>query len=117
MPDDHAFPLSREEARLLAEQLAVLTKAGAPLASGPRAAAEEVPSRRLADALNGVAERLEHGRSLDDVLRSGPRLMPEHMLRLIETGIQAGNLAEVLSNLVEIDRASFDVRRSIRLAI
>jgi type IV pilus assembly protein PilC len=117
MSADSPFPLSREESRLLAEQLAVLAKAGLPLASGLRAAAEEMPSPRLAAAMAGVAERLEAGRSLDDVLRGSPRLMPEHMLRLIETGIRSGNLADVLSHLVEIDRATFDVRRSIRMAI
>jgi type II secretory pathway component PulF len=117
LPDPRSPLLSREETRLLAEQLAVITRAGRPLASGLIAAAEETPSRRLATAMNLIAERLQQGRPLDDVLRENPYLIPPHMLRLIETGIRAGNLPAVLSEQVEIDRASFDVQRSIRLAI
>jgi type II secretory pathway component PulF len=117
LTDDQPILLSREEARLMAEQLAVLANAGLPLAAGLRAGSEEMPSRRLSAAMSAVAERLEHGRSLDDVLRGSPRMMPEHMLSLVETGVRAGNLPAVLSQLVEIDRASFDLRRSIRLAI
>lgn len=118
MPPDPRSPLlSREETRLLAEQLAVITRAGQPLASGLIAAAEETPSRRLAAAMNLIAERLQQGRPLDDVLRENPYLIPPHMLRLIETGIRAGNLPLVLSQMVEIDRATDDTRRSIRLAI
>jgi type II secretory pathway component PulF len=117
LPDPRSPLLSREETRLLAEQLAVITRAGRPLASGLMAAAEETPSRRLAAAMNLIAERLQQGRPLDDVLRENPYLIPPHMLRLIETGLRAGNLPAVLSAQVEIDRASFDVRRSIRLAI
>jgi type II secretory pathway component PulF len=101
----------------MAEQLAVIANAGLPLAAGLRAASEEMPSRRLSTAMSAVAERLETGRSLDDVLRGSPQMMPEHMLSLVETGVRAGNLPAVLAQLVEIDRASFDFRRSIRLAI
>ncbi|MCC7084824.1 MAG: type II secretion system F family protein [Pirellulales bacterium] len=117
MPDDRPPALPADEARLLAEQLAILAQTGLPLASGLRAAAEEMPSPRLAEAMNSLAQRLEQGRSLDDVLRDSPRLLPEHMLRLIETGVRSGNLADVLSQLVEIDRSSHDLRRSVRGAI
>lgn len=114
---DTSFPLSREESRLLAERLAILVSAGLPLASGLRAAAEEMPSRRLAAAMTNIAERLETARSLDDALRTSPRLMPEHMLRLVETGVRSGNLAAVLSELIEMERASFALRRSVLSAI
>src|SRR5690349_17536680 len=76
-----------------------------------------MPSPRLAAAMNAVAERLERGRSLDDILRGTPRLMPEYMLRLIETGIRSGSLPEVLTHLVEIDRSSDELRRSMQRAI
>jgi type IV pilus assembly protein PilC len=110
-------PLSHEETRLLAEQLYVLAGAGLPLASGLRAAAEEMSSQRLAAATSAIADRLEQGRPLDDALRDDARLMPEHMLRLIEAGLRAGNLPAALSQLVEIDRTSVDIRRSILMAI
>lgn len=109
--------LSREETRLLAEQLAVLANSGLPLASGLRAAAEEMPGPRLAAAMNNIAGHLEQGRALDEALRDDPRLMPDHMLRLIDAGLRAGNLPAALSQLVETDRMSTDLRRSVVLAI
>jgi type II secretory pathway component PulF len=114
---DQPKPLSGEEARQLTEHLAALTKAGVPLAPALRAAAEEIPSRRLAEAMTSLAGELEAGRSLEMILAANPRFVPDHMRRLIETGIRSGNLSDVLVQLVDIDRTSVDLRRSIRLAV
>ncbi len=64
-----------------------------------------------------LAGELEMGRSLDNILRNNPRFLPPHMQRLIETGVQSGNLPEVLVQLIEIDRSAADLRRSVRLAV
>jgi type II secretory pathway component PulF len=114
---DQSKPLSGEEARQLTEHLAALTKAGVPLAPALRAAAEEIPSRRLAEAMTSLASELEAGRTLEMILAANPRFVPDHMRRLIETGIRSGNLSDVLVQLVDIDRTSVDLRRSIRLAV
>ena len=53
--EEQPNPLSDDEARQLAEHLSVVTQSGRPLAPALRAAAEELPNRRLADAL----ERLD----------------------------------------------------------
>jgi type II secretory pathway component PulF len=108
--------LPADEARQLAEQLAALARAGLPLAPGLRAAAAEMPSRRLTAALNWLADQLDAGRPLDGVLAAQPRLVPEHVRRLIAAGIRSGHLAETLDELVEIDRSSRDLARGIRLA-
>ena len=109
--------LSNEEARQLTEHLAALTKAGVALAPALQAAADEIPSRRLAHAMHTLATELSAGRSLESVLAAHPRFLPDHMQKLIEAGIQSGNLSEVLVQLVDIDRTSVDLRRSIRMAI
>ena len=114
---DQPKPLSGEEARQLTEHLAALTKAGVPLAPALRAAADEIPSRRLAEAMTSLAAELEAGRTLEMILAANPRFVPDHMRRLIETGIRSGNLSDVLVQLVDIDRTSVDLRRSIRLAV
>ena len=114
---DRPKPLSAEEARQLTEHLAVLANAGVPLAPALCAAAAEIPSRRLAEAMSALAAELEAGRSLEMILAANPRFVPDHMRRLIETGIRSGNLSDVLVQLVDIDQTSVDLRRSIRLAV
>ena len=110
-------PLSEEEARQLAEHLAVLTKSGLPLSPALRAAAAEIPNRRLSLAMSTLTKEMEAGKSLDQVLAANPRLLPPHMQRLIETGVRSGNLPDVLVRLVDLDRTSADLRRSIRSAV
>ncbi|HTQ39612.1 MAG TPA: type II secretion system F family protein, partial [Pirellulales bacterium] len=114
---DRPERLSHEESRLLAEHLASLAKSGLPLPPGLRAAAQEIPNRRLAAAMFALAEELDAGRSLDGALAKHPNLMPPHMQRLIETGVRSGNLPNVLVRLVDIDRTSFDLRRNLRQAV
>lgn len=110
-------PLSDDEARQLAEHLSVVTQSGRPLAPALRAAADELPNRRLADALERLARDLESGQSLETVLETNPRFLPQYMRRLIEAGCRSGTLPEVLVQLVEIDRTSADLKRSMHLAI
>jgi type II secretory pathway component PulF len=110
-------PLSEEEARQLAEHLAVLMKSGLPLSPALSAAAAEIPNRRLSLAMSTLAHELEAGKSLDQVLAANPRLLPPHMRRLIETGVRSGNLPDVLVRLVDLDRTAADLRRSIRAAM
>ncbi len=106
-------PLSNEEARQLAEHLAVLTKSSLPLPSALIAAAEEIPNRRLSAAMSTLAREIDGGKSLDQVLMANPRLLPPHMRRLIETGVRSGNLSDVLIRLVDVDRAAVELRRGI----
>jgi type II secretory pathway component PulF len=110
-------PLSDNEARQLAEHLSLVTQAGLPLAPALRVTAQEIPNRRLSQALTALFHDLESGQSLENILESNPHFLPPYMRRLIETGSRSGNLPEVLVQLVEIDRTSADLGRSIRQAI
>jgi type II secretory pathway component PulF len=110
-------PLSPDDARQLAEQLAMFTRSGLPLAPALRAAAEEMPSQHLSRAMNRLAGQLEAGQSLEDILASDPRFLPQHVQQLLIAGIRSGNLPGVFVRLVEIDRMSADLRRSVRQAM
>jgi type II secretory pathway component PulF len=110
-------PLSSDDARQLAEHLAVLAQSGLPLAPALFAAAEEIPNVRLASGMKMLAEQLQAGATLDDVLAKNPRFLPPHLQQLIVTAARSGNLPEVLMQVVEIDRQSADLRRSMRMAL
>jgi type II secretory pathway component PulF len=110
-------PLSSDDARQLAEHLAVLAQSGVPLAPTLFAAAEEIPNVRLASGMKMLAEQLQAGATLDDVLAKNPRFLPPHLQQLIVTAARSGNLPEVLMQVVEIDRQSADLRRSMWMAL
>src|SRR5204862_8355833 len=76
----------------------------------------ENPSRHLRRAMEALAGQLESGRSLDDVLASDPRFLPQHVQQLLIAGARAGNLPDIFVRLVEIDHLSADLRRSVRQA-
>jgi len=112
-----AVALSAAELTQLAEHLEMLTRSGLPLAPGLRAMAQEHPRQRLSAALLEIASQLETGHTLDEALAAQPRLKDGNLGRLIEAGVRTGTLAQILSELVDIERASRELGRTIRLAI
>ena len=52
----------------MARHIAQISTARVPLAAGLRTAADETDSRRVASALNWIADQLDQGRSLEDTL-------------------------------------------------
>jgi general secretion pathway protein F len=109
--------LSTRQSTELAERIAELTQSGVPLSDGFRAAADEAQDRRLASMFRGMAEKLDAGQPLTDVLGSRDSGLPEHVRRLLEAGIGSGRLHEVMSELVEQRSSSMDRWRSVRIAL
>ncbi|MCY2986560.1 MAG: type II secretion system F family protein [Planctomycetota bacterium] len=120
--EDHPMPdkapdifsrLTDSEAEQLAAQVAHLSAAQLPLASGLRAAADECDSGRLAAAAYWLAEQIDLGRRLEDVLTSVPQLFPRHVCGLLAAAVRTGRLGSALSELVEHQRAAGSLRRSV----
>ena len=70
IPSDAKGRLSGKEATTLAGQVAALAKSGLPLEPGLRALADEFGHGRLARVLREMADRLEAGDSLEQVIQS-----------------------------------------------
>jgi type IV pilus assembly protein PilC len=92
--------LSPSDAEMLAVYVAELSAAGLPLAPGLRAAAEE-SGGRLAAALASMAEGLERGRSLEDVLSDRAARFPRYLQGLVRAALRTGQIGETLIDLVE----------------
>ena len=90
---------------------------GIALGAGPAPAAEELSDRRLSATLVDFAEQLEMGRSLEEILAGQPRMVSTPVACLIEAGVRSGRLADGLAQLLEIDRSTRDLWRTVRLAI
>ncbi len=105
--------LTAEEAGELSQHVAQVSTAKIPLSAGLRAAAEETASRRVAIALRWIAEQLEQGRSLEEVLTESGRLLPAHVAGLILAAARTGSLGEALFELVELQQKTYSLRREL----
>jgi type II secretory pathway component PulF len=85
-----------------------------PLAIGLRTAAEETDCRRVARALNWIADQLDQGRSLEDTLLHSGKLLPRHISGLVLAAARTGTLGDALFDLVEQEQSYRDLRRRVR---
>lgn len=91
--------LSAEDFAAFNQQLAQLTAAGMPIEAGLRLIASDMRSRRMARAVAAVAQDLEHGTPLPEAFSRHSAHFPALYGRVLEAGVQAGNLPGVLLNL------------------
>lgn len=109
--------LSVEEVAELGTQMTELAKAGLPLGPGLRALAEELPRHRLKRTLCRIANELDRGATLDAAIAAEQARLPEHLRAMILAATRSGHLAEVLQELVLIDRKRGEVRRGVVLSL
>lgn len=84
-------------------QVAGLTAAGLPLASGLRATASETTSHGLRNTLLQISERLDRGEALETIFGTLPHVPPA-LLRLLQAGERTGRLDLFLRDYLEQDR-------------
>jgi type II secretory pathway component PulF len=113
-PNPFESRLSAREGWLLGMEIASLAQARLPLAEGLRVAAAETPSRRLAEAMRGLAGNLERGAPLDKALEQSTARLPQHFLALVAAGLRSGALARVLQEFVEYRRRAAYEWNSVR---
>lgn len=105
--------LSASDAAEFSQRVAQLTAAQLPLSAGLRAAADETSSRRVAVALEWIADQIDQGRSLEETLTDSRGLLPPHVTGLMLAATRTGNFGESLFELVELQQRGMAVRREI----
>ncbi len=118
VPDEpsHAAPdkrLSREDAQELAENVAQLSSAALPLSPGLRAAGDESDSPALAQALYHLADQLDRGQPLEDVLEASKDFLPAYVSGLIGAATRTSQVGPALTELMEHYRDTSAIRRGI----
>jgi type II secretory pathway component PulF len=109
-------PLSNDEASQLADQVAHLAASGLPLGAGLRAAAAELPARRVRRAMNRLADRLDAGAPLAEALADPAIGLPDHVRGLVQAGVRSGRLPSILAQFVADQRTGHEMRRSAVVA-
>jgi type IV pilus assembly protein PilC len=93
------WPLSGNDFQAFNQQIAQLTAAGMPVEFGLRLIARDMQRGRLAEAIKSVAADLECGKSLPESIAAHRASFPPLYGPLMEAGISAGRLSDVLMNL------------------
>ncbi|MEF8982473.1 type II secretion system F family protein, partial [Thiohalorhabdus sp.] len=88
-----------EDLIFFTRQMATLLRAGVPLLRALAGQVESVPNERLAEALQGVRETIESGRTLADGLELYPDVFSEIYVHMVRVGETSGNLVEVFNRL------------------
>jgi type II secretory pathway component PulF len=109
--------LSGQDAALLSEQIAGLTRAGLPLASGLAALGAELPRGRLQRILGALARRLGQGASLDEAIAAQGSAVPAHLRGLVLAGERTGRMGEILGRFAGYVQIGAAVRRELLLSL
>lgn len=114
---DSSADLTEADFLDVATQVADLTNAGLPLASGLRALSEEMSSMSVS-ARRGLAElsrRLEAGEPLDQAISHMGRRVPPHLAALVQVGLQTGNPGLLMQHYLSYAQMASDLRRRVFL--
>ncbi len=106
--------LTAEEARLLVERLAAISDANLPLASGLRSAATEMPSNRLRAAMRQLADRVEQGESMEEVLRDQLQYCDAGLRGAIAAALSSGQIGDVLGRYIEQQQTRRALAQAVR---
>jgi len=109
--------LRDDELIAVADGMTEIVRGGLPLASGLRALATELPSRRVRRALETISDRLEQGVAVDEAVGGQIGNVPNHLRVLLQASLQTGRATELLEHYLRFARSSLDVRRRSLLAM
>ena len=109
--------LSHDEVQELTERLAEIAGTGLPLADGLRAAASEIPRRRVRHSLQQLADFVQQGGTFEQAVQAGRLQIPRYLAGLLQAGARSGRLVQVLTDLADHHRRSRDLWRELWLAL
>src|SRR5262245_1615265 len=102
-----------QEVAIFTRQLAVLLKAGIPLAEGLAALAEQTDNKKFQMILAGVRQKVNEGGALADALLPHSNIFPELYINMVRSGETAGNLDSVLARLADFIDAELALRSKV----
>jgi type IV pilus assembly protein PilC len=97
----------------LNEQIAGMARAGLPLDQGLASLASEMRRGRLRRVTEAIVADLKNGSTLPDAVARRQNELPPYYAQLIEAGVRAGRLPEVLATLTAYARSIATTRNII----
>jgi len=107
-----AASVSLDQLTALNQEIGALVRVGVPLEEGLALAGKEMSSRsgRL---VQWVAERMQQGQSLEQILAQHPESFPPVYRAVVQAGIKSGNLAAALEAVATSVRRMAQTRRMV----
>lgn len=84
---------------IFCKQMATLLKAGVPLASALDILFRQTENKNLKEALGDVYAEVQKGSQISGVMKEHPKVFPELMVNMTESGEMTGNLDNVMERL------------------
>jgi MSHA biogenesis protein MshG len=82
-------------------EVATLLEAGVPIVDILRKLAQSTSSKKLADAILGIANDIAAGQNMALAMRAYPEIFPALFTNVVEVGESTGNLTEVFARLAD----------------
>lgn len=112
-----SFSMTTDEHVEVVGQIGHLVSTGLPLAAGLRTLSEEVPSKRLQKVFDRLSTGLDQGKSLEDVLQSESRDLPEWLSAVFTAGTKSGRLPECIQHFIEFSRLRAGIRIKLLISL
>lgn len=106
-----------QEVVFFTRQLAMMVRAGLPLADGIQGMAEQPFSPRFKRVIVLLLEALRGGKSFSDALQQHPQLFSKFYVSMVRAGETAGILDQVLERLASIGEEEMELKGRIRSAL
>ncbi len=117
--DNETSPLKvkRDELISFFVQMALLLKAGVPLAGALQRLAEDNADTRLGTVLSGLREQVSIGTPLNQAMARYPKVFSRQIIAMIDAGEASGRMPEVFESLASyyewLDRLTGDIRQAL----
>ncbi|WP_368646305.1 type II secretion system F family protein [Alkalibacterium putridalgicola] len=110
-------PLKQKDFVLFLRQFSTLMKAGLLLVESIDLLADQTDSKPLKEALEQVASEVKEGVSLSVAMEQYPKLFPELLVQMINTGEVSGQLEEVLDRMATYYEKQFRIKQKVSTAL
>jgi type IV pilus assembly protein PilC len=97
--------------------LNLILSSGVPIMSGLNDMANQSANRRMATAASFLQSKLESGKSISDSMRDHPELFPPFYASMVGAGEVAGNLEQVLNDIMKYLEWQVKLKKDIRAAL
>lgn len=108
--------LSYRDLSIFCEQVSMMVRSGIMLHSGVQMIADDTSDAQKRSIFQNISDQLASGGRLDEALKS-TSAFPEYMVRIVEIGMKAGKLDNVLTSLSAYYDRQQAMRNNIKSAI
>jgi len=91
--------VNAKQISIFCKQFGTLLKAGVPVAAGLDILYRQTENKKLKEALEDVYTEVQKGTQVSTCLRNHPKIFPDLMINMVESGEMTGNLDNVMDRL------------------